>query len=56
MMATARFDELRREFGMFPYAKTGVALDAEIKLRMEHYRRLVDEFGMVTDDKASGSR
>lgn len=56
MMADPRFDDMRRDFGMFPYAKAGAALDAEIKLRMEHYRRLVDEFGRVADGQASGSR
>lgn len=46
MMADPGFDQLRREFGMFPYAKTGAPLDAEIRKRMQHYRQLVDEFGL----------
>lgn len=44
MMANPRFDEMRREFGMFPYAKTGAELAAVIEQRMVHYRKLVEEF------------
>jgi|SaaInlStandDraft_1057018.scaffolds.fasta_scaffold06117_2 putative tricarboxylic transport membrane protein len=49
MLADTRFDRLRQEFGMFPYTKTGIDLDAEIKQRMEHYRMLVQEFGLGSD-------
>lgn len=48
-MADPRFDELRQKFGMFPYAKTGSELDAEIKVRMARYRRLAAEFGLMQD-------
>ncbi len=54
IMADPEFNRLRREFGMFPYAKTGEQLDAEIKKRMEHYRELVNEFGL-NEAEASGS-
>lgn len=46
LMADPRFDELRRELGMFPYAKTGDALSAVINERMTYYRALVDEFNL----------
>ncbi len=49
MMADPRFDELRQQFGMFPYAKTGSELDAEINVRMARYRRLAAEFGLIQD-------
>jgi putative tricarboxylic transport membrane protein len=47
MMADPRFDAMRREFGMFPYAKTGVALDAIIKERMLIYRSLAEGFALI---------
>ena len=47
MMADPRFDVMRREFGMFPYAKTGAALDATIKERMLIYRRLAEGFALI---------
>lgn len=46
LMASPRFDEMRVEFGMFPFAKTGAELDEFIKERMVHYRELVDEFDL----------
>ncbi|NNE06618.1 MAG: tripartite tricarboxylate transporter substrate binding protein [Xanthomonadales bacterium] len=52
MMADGRFDQMRHEFGMFPYAKTGTALNEEIKQRMAHYRKLVQDFGLVSDTVA----
>jgi putative tricarboxylic transport membrane protein len=47
MMADSRFDAMRREIGMFPYAKTGAALDAIIKERMLIYRRLAEGFALI---------
>lgn len=55
MMAVDRFDELRAEFGMFPYAKTGPELGAAIKERMVQYRLLVEEFGLELTADDSGS-
>lgn len=49
MMADPRFDQLRQELGMFPYAKTGAALDAVIKDRMARYRELVADFGLAAE-------
>jgi putative tricarboxylic transport membrane protein len=46
LMADERFDDLRTEFGMFPYAVTGTELDAVIAERMVVYRNLVEEFGL----------
>lgn len=46
LMADPRFDQMRLEAGMFPYAKTGAELDVVIKERMAHYRELVEEFGL----------
>jgi putative tricarboxylic transport membrane protein len=45
MMSDERFDDLRQEFGMFPYAKTGAALGVVIKERMAHFRELAADFG-----------
>ncbi len=56
MLVDTGFDKLRQEFGMFPYAKTGIALDAEIKQRMEHYRMLVQEFGLGFDAGTNNKR
>lgn len=47
MLADGRFDEMRRDIGMFPFAMTGSPLDAEIKARMAVYRNLVEEFGLT---------
>jgi putative tricarboxylic transport membrane protein len=47
MLADPRFNTMRVKLGMFPYAKTGTELDAEIKLRMAHYRSLAAEFGLT---------
>ena len=47
MMADPRFDELRRDLGMFRYSKTGAALDVAIKERMQTYRELADSFGLI---------
>lgn len=49
-MADKSFDELRIQFGMFPYAVTGAELDAVIADRMIEYRRLVREFGLDAPD------
>lgn len=49
LMADPRFDQMRRDAGMFPYAKTGAELDAVIKERMTHYRQLVEEFGLAAN-------
>ena len=46
MMADSRFDDMRRELGMFPYSKTGAALDLVIRERMQIYRDLADSFGL----------
>jgi putative tricarboxylic transport membrane protein len=45
MMDDKRFDKMRRDIGMFPFAMTGAELDAEIKARMAVYRNLAEEFG-----------
>jgi len=55
MMADARFDKLRESFGMFPYAKTGAALDTVIKERMAHYRALVKEFNLASETTADAA-
>ncbi len=55
MMSDPRFDAMRQDLGMFPYAKTGIALDAEIKARMAHFRKLVREFGLSNDQSGSSS-
>ncbi len=47
MLADPQFDDMRRRLGMFPYAKTGAVLDAEIKQRMAMYRKLLKEFGLA---------
>lgn len=47
MMADPRFDNLRRELGMFPYSKTGAALDVVIGERMQIYRELAESFGLI---------
>jgi putative tricarboxylic transport membrane protein len=54
MMNDPRFDQLRRELGMFPYAKTGAELDVIIKERMARYRELVNEFGLATNAPENG--
>ena len=46
LLASDRFAELRAEFGMFPFAKTGAELAADIEERMVRYRALVEEFGL----------
>jgi putative tricarboxylic transport membrane protein len=45
MMDDKRFNKMRRDIGMFPFAMTGAELDAEIKARMAVYRNLAEEFG-----------
>ena len=47
MLAEPEFQELRQRLGMFPYHKTGAALDAEIARRMSEYRQLAVEFGLL---------
>lgn len=47
MMADPHFDEVRRELGMFPYSKTGAALDVVITERMQIYRNLANSFGLI---------
>lgn len=56
LLADERFDKMRQEFGMFPYAKTGAALDAEIKTRMAHYRELAVDFGLLPDAVAQNGK
>lgn len=46
LLASDGFAELRAEFGMFPFAKTGTELAADIEERMVRYRALVEEFGL----------
>ena len=48
MMSDESFQRLRREFGMFPYAETGDALQAVIAERMEAYRQLADQFDLLS--------
>ncbi len=52
LVADPRFDDIRRDFGMFPYTLTGVALNEEIKVRMAHYRSLVEAFGLASGHDA----
>jgi putative tricarboxylic transport membrane protein len=47
MMATKEWDKLREERGLFPFALTGAELDGYVKKRVQEYRKLVDEFGLV---------
>ncbi len=56
MMADKRFDEMRVEFGMFPYAVTGTKLDAVIADRMVQYRLLAREFGFDTEPVGAASQ
>ena len=56
MLADERFDQMRVEFGMFPYAVTGAELDAVIADRMVQYRLLAQEFGFDTQSVESASR
>lgn len=56
MMADERFDQMRVEFGMFPYAITGAELDAVIADRMIQYRLLAQEFGFDTETVGAASR
>lgn len=56
MMSDPRFDTMRQEFGMFPYAKTGLELDAEIKGRMAGYRLLVKEFNLASEASSAESQ
>lgn len=56
MMADPRFDEMRRELGMFPYSKTGAALERVIQERMQIYRDLADSFGLnIAAAESSGN-
>jgi putative tricarboxylic transport membrane protein len=56
LMADPRFAKLRHQLGMFPYDKTGADLDAVIKERMAHYRRLVRDFGLGGQTTQDGTR
>jgi putative tricarboxylic transport membrane protein len=47
MMATKEFDKLREERGLFPFTMAGADLDKYVKSRVEHYRKLADEFGLT---------
>ncbi len=47
MMATSDFAKLQAERGLFPFAMTGADLDAYVKRRVQDYRKLVEEFGLV---------
>lgn len=48
MMRDEKFDKLRREFGMFPYMKTGEALRAIVNERMTIYRDLAEQFELLS--------
>jgi putative tricarboxylic transport membrane protein len=47
MMADPKFDELRKQRGLFPYNKTGADLDAFVKERVGFYRTLATDFGLT---------
>jgi putative tricarboxylic transport membrane protein len=47
MLATPEFAKLRAERGLYPYAKTGPALDTYVKQQVKQYRDLAAEFGLV---------
>ncbi|MEZ5658046.1 MAG: tripartite tricarboxylate transporter substrate binding protein [Burkholderiaceae bacterium] len=47
MMATPEFAKLRAERGLFPFNKTGAALDAFVKERVSSFQTLAKEFGLV---------
>ncbi len=47
MLASPEFDALRTQRGLYPFDKTGAELDAFVKTRVEEYKRLADEFGLV---------
>lgn len=47
MMATKEFDKLREERGLFPFAMSGADLDKYVKQRVQEFRKLADEFGLV---------
>ncbi|MEZ5650449.1 MAG: tripartite tricarboxylate transporter substrate binding protein [Burkholderiaceae bacterium] len=47
MMATPEFAKLRAERGLFPFNKTGAALDAFVKERVSSFQRLAGEFGLT---------
>tara|TARA_R110002049_G_scaffold53157_1_gene148882 strand:- start:129 stop:1106 length:978 start_codon:yes stop_codon:yes gene_type:complete len=47
MMATKDFADLRAERGLFPFHKTGAELDAFVKERVEAYREIAGEFGLM---------
>jgi tripartite-type tricarboxylate transporter receptor subunit TctC len=42
-----KFDELRKQRGLFPYNKTGADLDAFVKERVGFYRTLATDFGLT---------
>lgn len=46
LLANDGFAELRAEVGIFPFAKTGPELAADIDERMVRYRALAEEFGL----------
>jgi len=46
LLASEGFAEIRGEFGVFPFARTGAELAAYIEQRMVRYRTLVEEFGL----------
>lgn len=47
VMATPAFDKLRTERGLFPFDLTGAEADAYVKQRVQAYRKLAEDFGLV---------
>jgi len=47
MMATKEYEKLRAERGLFPFAMSGSELDGYVKGRVQEFRKLADEFGLI---------
>jgi len=47
MMSAPGFDQLRAEYGMYPFALTGDALSSYIKKTVDHYGKQSRELGLV---------
>ena len=47
LLATPEFAKLRKERGLFPFDKTGAALDAYVKKTVPEYKKIGVEFGLV---------
>lgn len=47
MLASPEFAKLRAERGLYPFSKTGAALDSFVKDQVKHYRELASEFALV---------